>query len=151
MSASAFSFGVKGATCTLNIPNSQVALKKIMMGDLPAVDSVAAAGSFRLTINCGANTPAYTVGMKLVDVADPANSSTNISFVTTDSKSGYALQLLDGENLMRLGADGNNLLGKTAAGGDVLNKMFDVRYVRTGQKIVPGKGTAAINISLTHQ
>ncbi|AKA24399.1 hypothetical protein PCL1606_29480 [Pseudomonas chlororaphis] len=151
MSASSFNFGVKGATCTLSLP-SAVVLKKIMVGDLPAVDSVAAAGSFQLTINCGANTIAYNLNARFIDVLDPGNSSTSANFTTYGpTASGYGLQFLNAGRLITLGPSGDNPLGNTPGGAYVLNKMIDVRYVRTDKKTAPGKGATALTILLEHQ
>ncbi|WP_156162071.1 fimbrial protein [Pseudomonas sp. MRSN 12121] len=151
MSASSFNFGVKAATCTLSLP-SAVVLKKIMVGDLPAVDSVAAAGSFGLTINCGVNTIAYSLNARFIDVLDPGNSSTSAVFTTYGTTaSGYGLQFLNAGSLIALGPSGDNPLGNTPGGAYVLRKTIDVRYVRTAREIVPGKGVASLTVLLVHQ
>lgn len=144
---------VKAAeTCKLGYP-SKVALKKIMMGDLPTVGSSVAAGSFQLTVNCGANTPGYTMGLSVYDPTALGGGvgSNNVNLVINGAvASGYGLQLLNAGKPMELGPPSNNIIGSTAAGGDVLNKTIDVRYVRTLPNTVPGKGQAMISVTLIH-
>jgi len=151
MNLSAFSFEVKGPSCTIFIP-TEVKLKSVNISSLRSPGDTAQAGTFALALSCGSSTPAYKVSYSMSDVTDSTNQSTVL--VAQDvpgSAAGLGLQVLDGGVPVSFGASSTNFFDTMPAGGGAIGRYLGVQYVRTTAIGKPGLLKAGVTVTLSYK
>ena len=151
MDLSAFSFEVKGPSCSLLMP-TEVKLKSVNISTLRSPGDTALAGNFNLVLSCGGNTPAYKVSYSMSDVNDPTNLSTSLVAQDVPGKAtGLALQVLDDGVPVNFGALSLNAFGNIPRGGGGIGKSLSVQYIRTAAAGTPGVMKAAATVTLSYR
>ncbi len=151
MDLSAFSFEVRGPSCSLLMP-TEVKLNSVNISSLRAPGDTTLAGNFNLVLSCGGNTPAYKVSYSMSDVNDPTNRSTSLFAQDVPGKAtGLALQVLDEGVPVKFGALSLNAFGNIPRGGWGIGKSLSVQYVRTAAVGTPGLMKAAATVTLSYR